>query len=195
MNKFKQLFAILMAATMMLSMTITAFADDNSTNTRTLIINNAIAGNTYNAYQLLDFNGEDYTITTSSPWYNFISTNTYAILADAGEGIYCVDINVITTADIEDFANSALEYAQASGITATATITATDSALAIDDLPLGCYLLDGSTKMIVALDNSNSSTPLPATGGSGVNVFYILGSLLIMISVISFVLRHRIYTV
>lgn len=70
MKLIKKILTVLLAVVMMVSLSKTTFAEDSYT----ITINNAVKGQTYNAYKIFDAthdgNKVSYTISTDSEWYD-----------------------------------------------------------------------------------------------------------------------------
>ena len=126
MNKTRKLFAILLAAVMMLAMCTTAFAGQEGTLTGgTITIEDAVPGQTYNAYQILylesystDAEGKPtgaYAYKANSAWEDWLKTqDSYVSIDDQG---YVTWVNVKdddgkdVPADAAAFAKAAQAYA------------------------------------------------------------------------------------
>ena len=147
MKAMKKLSAVLLAAIMLLSLSITAFAATGTNdNNGKITIDNAVAGQTYSIYQIFKLesyntdpdnnaNTNDgiytYTIDSSSDWYNFVNTGgngaDYVTLEQFGNTTtYYVtwNSNKSSASDTAAFATAALAYAKQNNIAASGTAVA-----------------------------------------------------------------------
>lgn len=193
----KRYFAAILAATMMLTMTMTAFATEGiANNDGTITINNAAEGMTYKVYKMLGMNAEGtYVVEAENPWYTFLAANPYVTLEDLGTGAYKVTLSDMKAADVQEFTSAALAYAEENGIAAaqSAKVPVGDAevpenvtkntdgtySIAFHDLELGYYLLDSVTDAICVLgtdtqgivsDKSSSMTLGEFTGTETVEI-------------------------
>lgn len=162
----KKFFAVLMALVLVLSMGVTAFAEDGTTPTGTITITNAIDGETYTVYKMLDFaptaddeNKGIYTIADG--WKAFFTTG-------AGKNYFTVAENDSVTElkkpDAE-LARAAVDYAKTvSGFSKSAVASKAEGAekatVVIDELALGYYAVDTTLGAICSLTNTNSTENL-----------------------------------
>lgn len=177
----KRYFAAILAATMMLTMTMTAFATEGiANNDGTITINNAAEGMTYKVYELFKLEADNtYSVTAENPWYAFVTTDAtasdYVSLARSESGAYTVTWtkDMGTAANVEAFTNAALAYAEANGITAAQSVTVpvegtelpanvtknSDETYSVvfAGLETGYYLLDSVTDTICVL---GADTPM-----------------------------------
>ena len=73
---FKKLFAILLAAAMVLAMAVPAFAETNSGTNGSITISNTVKNETYTIYRLFkldSYNGDHYSYTVEENWKPFSS--------------------------------------------------------------------------------------------------------------------------
>lgn len=153
----KKLVSLLLAAVMVLAMGVTALAADNGT----ITINNAVSGETYTIYRLLDL--ESYNTATNafaykanSAWKAWLKTQTTYVSVDDQDYVTWVKKdekgNVIGA---EDFAKAAKAYAKENGISpAVAAKTATSATVEFTGLPLGYYLVDTSLGTLCSLNTT-----------------------------------------
>lgn len=164
MKLIKKLTTILFAFMMVLSATTMVFAAD----TGKITINNAIPGQEYKIYKILELESYDHTSNlyayklTSNDWKDFIKNDTegkkYLEIVDDDMGIVKKKAE-FTDATAKDFAKAALAYAKNhSTITPTAqtappaTGGATTSTVEFTGLGLGYYLVDSSAGVLCSLD-------------------------------------------
>lgn len=171
MKIMRKIGAIFLTLVMMLSMTVTAFAaEETGSITINKSANVSVAGKTFNAYRIL--NVENFTETTGEvegtvvytvpdELKTFYSTR-YRLEGDEGD----FDAQVVKKISLEEdmfaFAADALAAAKTAKITPkTATAGEADTSVVIDKLPLGYYVIEdvGSAKPISALilDTTNPS--------------------------------------
>ena len=163
----KKFLSILMVLTMVLSLSVTAFAAEE--NTGSITITNATIGNSYSLFKIfdatysVDANGNadavSYSITTDNQFFSYMfgadgkTENTYfAYDAVTGavtrkEGTQNSDIVGYLTDMVRSEANS---------FTAVTTVTAADETVKFDNLPYGYYLIDKGNGAAVTID---SNTP------------------------------------
>lgn len=133
-----------------------------------ITITNATVGETYEIYKLFDLESYDtekeaytYTISTSSPWYDFMKTgngSAYVTLSEYETGKEIVTFNESKkgASDVARFARLALDYAEATAkITPTKpAIEATTTTVEFTGLELGYYLVDSSLGSLVSLNST-----------------------------------------
>ncbi len=167
MKHMTRVLALLLALVLCLGLSVTAFATEAEQATGTITINNAVNGQTYTIYRILEL--ESYNATegqeaysykaASDAWSTFINIdaikNHYVKVDDQGY------VTWVTGAEPADFAKLALAYAQnpANNITPAAneTTTATGTTVTFNALPLGYYLVDSTVGTLCALGTTNSS--------------------------------------
>ena len=143
--------AVLMAMTMILSMSMTAFAAEASTGT--LTVNNTVAGKTLDLYQIFTAtkNGDNVAYTLNGAYEGFFQSKITDASALTGEALSekayeYVKTQVGTNGDAETaktFAKDMLGWILDSknNITATKTVETTASSTAVSDLAYGYYLV------------------------------------------------------
>ena len=158
---FKKLFAVLLAAALVLAMAVPAFAADEP-ETGTITINNAAVGETYDIYQMFvlnDYSGENYVYTVSSAWAPFFDTNEAKnyIKLNNGHPIW------VNKADDQDtageFAKVALAWAK-DHVQPTRSEKAKSESLQFTGLDLGYYLVDTSLGSLCGLDTTAPSATI-----------------------------------
>lgn len=153
MKLIKKIAAMLFAFAMVFSMTGVVQADE--TTDGSITINNAIEGQTYTIYKILDlesYDGNNYSYKAESGWDAFITgagksylkTNDYGYVEFVG-----------TKADMPAFAKSALKFAKDNGLAKVASKTAdATNTVTFGTLSLGYYLIDSSTGALCSLDTT-----------------------------------------
>lgn len=160
MKKMKKFASLLLALVMVLSMTVTAFAE---VETGTITIDGAVKGQTYTIYEILkleSYNIENtatgdgqYAYIATSSWKNFIESSTIRgtyVIVD-GQGY----VTWKEGASAADFAKAAQKYATDNGIENQGSQTAGDDPVVFSNLELGYYLVDSTLGTLCALDTTN----------------------------------------
>ena len=156
MKQMKKLASLLLALVMVFAMmSVTAFA----AGTNTITVKNAVSGQKYELYKILDLVVSDdhtaYSYTVNSAWADFFKT-------PAGKGLTYVSIDSqgyvtwIKDADVAAFAKDAEEFAK--DLTALDTITASsDGDITFNGLEAGYYLVTSTlgTKATVGTTPGN----------------------------------------
>lgn len=148
-------------------LTVNAENGTNEVKDGTITISNAVVGETYEIYKMFDLESYDtdkeaytYTISTTSEWYEFVSTGAgkdYVTLSEYEEGKKIVTWNQdkATDTDVATFARLALDYAETEGIDNSDSKTAAENeTVKFTDLELGYYLVDSSLGALVSLNTT-----------------------------------------
>lgn len=153
MKLIKKIAAMLFAFAMVFSMTGVVQADE--TTDGSITINNAIEGQTYTIYKILDlesYDGNNYSYKAESGWDAFITGAGKSYLKTNENGY--VEF-VGTEADMPAFAKSALQFAKDNGLAKVASKTAdATNTVTFGTLSLGYYLIDSSTGALCSLDTT-----------------------------------------
>ena len=153
MKLIKKIAAMLFAFAMVFSMTGVVQADE--TTDGSITINNAIEGQTYTIYKILDlesYDGNNYSYKAESGWDTFITGAGKSYLKTIENGY--VEF-VGTEADMPAFAKSALKFAKDNGLKKIASKTAdATNTVTFGTLSLGYYLIDSSTGALCSLDTT-----------------------------------------
>ena len=153
MKLIKKIAAMLFAFAMVFSMTGVVQADE--TTDGSITINNAIEGQTYTIYKILDlesYDGNNYSYKAESGWDAFITGAGKSYLKTNKNGY--VEF-VGTEADMPAFAKSALQFAKDKGLAKVASKTAdATNTVTFGTLSLGYYLIDSSTGALCSLDTT-----------------------------------------
>ena len=143
--------AVLMAMTMILSMSMTAFAAEASTGT--LTVNNTVAGKPLDLYQIFTAtkNGDKVAYTLNSAYEGFFKTKVENGSSLSGEALSEAAYNYVKTqvgdkGDAETaktFAKDVLGWIldSSNNITATKTVNTTATSTVVSDLAYGYYLV------------------------------------------------------
>lgn len=177
MKLIKKIAAIMFAFMMVVSMSTNVSAE--GTNNGTITINNAVDGQTYTIYKLLDLEsytpdpGTDDGIYSYKPnklWKKFIetavdsaSTNYFKI----NENGYATWNGDTTDSRKAEFAQKALAYAKdaANGITNNGSTKATGTTVSFSGLSLGYYLVDSSVGTLCSLDTTKPAATIQEKNG------------------------------
>ena len=195
MKHMKKLASLLLALVMVMGLATTAFAAGE---TGAITIKNAVVGQTYTVYQILDLEsysdvsttekddlgnptGGNYAYKATTAWSNFINS-------DAIKGVYVnVDDQGYVTwkdgASAADFAKKAKEYADDNNITPgyydnynkeatfvkVEPVTATNTTVYFWGLDLGYYLVDSSLGTLCSLDTTNPNVTIKEKNGQPTN--------------------------
>ncbi len=164
MKHLKKIASLLLALVMVLSLATTAFAADGDTDNGKITISDAIVGQTYTIYQILDLESYNetakaYSYKVAAGWENFFKAAEGGNAAGAGLSYVDIDDQGYVTwksgADVKEFAKAAKTYA------ATLTgnqgqTTATTTTVTFENLDLGYYLIDTTLGTICSLDTTNN---------------------------------------
>ena len=155
MKHVKKLASVLLALVMALALTATAFAEGE---TGSITINDAVVGQTYTIYQLLDL--ESYNASANAYAYKATTAWNTFINSDAIKGTYVeVDAQGYVTwkdgADAAAFAKAAQKYAKDNSIANQGSVTATTTTVSFTGLDLGYYLVDTTLGTLCSLDTTN----------------------------------------
>ena len=155
MKRFKKLAGLMLALVMVLAMALPAFAEGE---TGSITINDAVVGQTYTVYQILDL--ESYNASANAYAYKATTAWNTFINSDAIKGTYVeVDAQGYVTwktgADAAAFAKAAQKYAKDNSIANQGSVTATSTTVSFTGLDLGYYLVDTTLGTLCSLDTTN----------------------------------------
>ena len=162
MKQVRKLASVLLALVMALALTATAFAEGE---TGSITINDAVVGQTYTVYQILDLESYDasanaYAYKATTAWSTFINSaaikGTY-VEVDTQGYVTCKD-----GADVAAFAKAAQKYAKDNSTTITnqGSVTATTTTVSFTGLKLGYYLVDTTLGTLCSLDTTNPNVTM-----------------------------------
>lgn len=184
MKLIKKIAAIMFAFMMVVSMSCNVKADEGTTattgETGKITINNAVDGQTYTIYKLLDLesyeskkNEQDeeignYSYKPNKDWNSFIST----AVDSAGTTYFDVDENGYARWNVDEtetaeFAQKALAYAkdEAHPIVGVSNKKEKGNDLTFTNLSLGYYLVDSSVGALCSLDTTNPNATIQEKNG------------------------------
>ena len=170
MKKIKKLASVCLALIMALALAVPAFAAGE---TGSITINDAVVGQTYTIYQILDL--ESYNASSNAYAYKATTAwNTFINSADI-KGTYVeVDgqgyVTWKTGADAAAFAKAAQKYAKDNSITNQGSVTATTTTVSFTGLDLGYYLVDTTLGTLCSLDTTNPDVVMEEKNQVPVNV-------------------------
>ena len=146
---------ILSIALVLILLLTVAFAE---TTGGSITINDAVVGQTYTIYQILDL--ESYNASANAYAYKATTAWSTFINSDAIKGTYvAVDAQGYVTwkdgADAAAFAKAAQKYAKDNSITNQGSVTATTTTVSFTGLDLGYYLVDTTLGTLCSLDTTN----------------------------------------
>lgn len=172
MKLIKKIAAIMFAFMMVVSMSCNAKANDTTTEIGEgkITINNAIPGQTYKIYKILELESYDpttgnYAYKVTPEWKSFVENEGkgYLTTVDGTDYVNWVGDATNKEAHVKEFAEKAIAYVKkenspvitytsknataASAEQATTTVT-------FDSLPLGYYLVDSSAGSLCGLDTT-----------------------------------------
>ena len=173
MKHAKKFASLLLALVMAFALATTAFAAGEP---GSITINDAVVGQTYSVYQILDLESYNasanaYTYKATTAWSGFINSS-------AIKGVY-VDVDAqgyvtwhknltcesteeghthtdacYTVADAAAFAKAAQKYAKDNSITNQGSVTATTATVSFTGLDLGYYLVDTTLGTLCSLNTT-----------------------------------------
>lgn len=155
MKRAKKFASLLLALVMVFGLAITASAEGE---TGSITIEDAVVGQTYTIYQILDL--ESYNASAKAYAYKATTAWNTFINSDAIKGTYVeVDAQGYVTwkdgADAAAFAKAAQKYAKENSITNQGSETATTTTVSFNGLDLGYYLVDTTLGTLCSLDTTN----------------------------------------
>lgn len=148
--------SVLVSLLMIFTFALPAFADSA---TASITISNAVQGETYKAYKLLDLESYDasnnlYVYKVTAAWKDFFQTGAGASYITVDSQDYAAWKNGVTVneANLKTLIDAALTYAETKSITPTATQTAGNTSVTFDNLDLGYYLVNSSVGTLCELN-------------------------------------------
>lgn len=177
MKLIKKIVAIVFAFMMVVSMSCNVKADEGTSSTTkgTITISNAIPGQTYKIYKILDLEsystnvvkGEEkgnFAYKPSSEWVNFIKGENVKDKYFTFEGEY---VSWKEKADPAEFAKLALDYAKnnTSTIHTSGEDKAVNGKVQFTNLSLGYYLVDSSVGSLCGLDTTAKDVTIQEKNG------------------------------
>lgn len=175
MKLFKKIAAIMLSIMMVLGMASVVSADTTTSGTSAttkgkITIDNAIVGQTYKIYQILElesFSGKpssgantgNYAYKVATGWNDFIEKGEGKDYLEIKDG-YVNWIGEKGEARVAGFAKKALAYATSKGLTATGENEATTATVEFTNLALGYYLVDSSAGALCSLNTTDTDVTI-----------------------------------
>ena len=170
MKLSRKILSLVLALVMVMGLATTAFAEGE---TGSITIKDAVVGQTYTIYQILDLESYNdsanaYAYKATTAWNNFIMSSDI-------KNIYVkVDtLGYVTWKDGADagaFAKAAQKYAKDNSITNQGNETANATTVSFTDLDLGYYLVDSTRGTLCSLDTTNPSVEMNEKNEAPINV-------------------------
>lgn len=175
MKLIKKIAAIMFAFMMVVSMSCNVKADEGTTATTEtgdgkITINNAIPGQIYKIYKILELESYDsttgnYAYKVTPEWKNFVDGdgNAYLKRVDGTDYVNWVGDATNKGAHVKEFAKNAIAYVKKVNSPVItykekkapdASAGKTTSTVTFDSLPLGYYLVDSSAGSLCGLDTT-----------------------------------------
>ena len=173
MKLSRKILSLVLALVMVMGLAATAFAEEGgetTTESGSITIKNAVVGQTYTIYQILDlesYNPEKkiYAYKANPDWKDWLRTQTtYVSINDQGYVTWVKD------ADAAAFVKAAQEYAKANSITNQGSETANATTVSFPDLDLGYYLVDSTLGTLCSLDTTNPHVEMREKNEAPINV-------------------------
>ena len=169
MKNTKKLVGLLLALVMVFAVSA-AMAEGE---TGSITINDAVVGQTYTLYQILDL--ESYNASANAYAYKATTAWNTFINSDAIKGTYVeVDAQGYVTwkdgADAAAFAKATQKYAKDNSIANQGSVTATTTTVSFTGLDLGYYLVDTTLGTLCSLDTTNPNVIMEEKNEVPVNV-------------------------
>ena len=169
MKLMKKLTALLLTLVMVLGMGSVVHASKATIGTGKITINNAISGQTYRIYRILELEsyteGGNYAYKATDAWKEFFANGEGKnYLTIDGSGVVTSSTE-LTTENAAAFAKVALAYAKENNIENNGKADATGTPVTFDRLPLGYYLVDSSTGALCSLKTTTGAVEILEKNG------------------------------
>ena len=182
MKLIKKIAAIMLSVMMVLGMTSVVSAEDGGaaaapTGNGTITINNAISGQTYKIYKILelesyDADAKNYAYKAAEKWNSFVNSEAAKeyLKIDNNGGVTWKEVAGETeeqkNARATEFAKKALKFAKNNNITNDGLSDQHESTtVTFDNLSLGYYLVDSSVGALCGLTTTNSTVIIQEKNG------------------------------
>lgn len=175
----KKLMAALLAVAMVCAMAIPAWADGATHNSSSedgkITIDNAVAGQTYKIYRILDLQYNDtaksFRYVKNDKWGAFVEGQTTYLSVDSKTGVvtWANSDNADNGAAIKALAVAAGQYVtDTPSLAADDSVKATSNTVIFDNLPLGWYLVvsDLTTDAICSIDTTAKEVTIKEKNGA-----------------------------
>ena len=167
----KKTMSVLLALVLLLALSVPAMAIGGGT----ITINNAVVGQTYTIYRILEL--ESYNATTKA--YSYKATTDWDAFVKAHSTYFDVDAQGYVTwkaatddATAAEFAKLARAYAADANnnVTAQGTANADSTNVTFNNLELGYYLVDSTLGTLCSLDTTNPTVTIEEKNAKPSNV-------------------------
>lgn len=171
MKLMKKLTALLLTLVMVLGMGSVVHASEATTVTGKITINNAIDGQTYSIYRILELEsytkGGNHAYKATASWKEFFKTGAGKDYLTIDESGVVTSSTNLTAEKAAAFAKAALAYAKddTNTIRDDGTDTANGTTVTFDSLPLGYYLVDSSTGALCSLNTTAPEVKIQEKNG------------------------------
>lgn len=182
MKLIKKIAAIMLSVMMVLGMASVVSAGEGGAtatpaSTGTITINNAIEGQTYKIYKILDLESYDveaknYAYKAAERWNDFVNSDAAKeyLKIDNNGGVTWKEVADETeeqkNARATEFAKKALEFAKNNNITNDGLSDSQEATTVIfDNLPLGYYLVDSSVGALCGLTTTKPTVTIQEKNG------------------------------
>ena len=171
MKQLRKIAALVLTCVMVFGMASVVYATgtgttpSGTTETGKITINNAIQGQTYTIYRILEL--ESYDATAGHYAYKPATTEWKSFLEDSGSTYVTMDGEYVTWktgADVAEFAKKALQYAKGNHVSNDYKTAATTS-VEFTGLPLGYYLVDSSVGALCSLNTTKPNATIEEKNG------------------------------
>lgn len=184
MKLIKKMLAIMFAFMMVAGMGTKVNAEGTESTTATtgkITIGNAVDGQTYSIYKVLELESYDkdkglYSYKPAADWNSFFDSTIDDVTQKpkgVGSAYITIDSNGYATwiagttdADKATFAKLALEYAKTKGINNNGQSNAAGNTVTFDKLSLGYYLVDSSVGALCGLNTTNPNVTINEKNGT-----------------------------
>ena len=169
MKLFKKIAAIMLSIMMVLGMASVVSAEATTGNGK-ITINDAIPGQTYKIYKILDLESHDatngnYAYKATTEWKNFITVGEGKDYLEIEDG-YVKWKGATDDVRVAEFAKKALAYATSKNLTATKTADKVAAkTVEFTGLALGYYLVDSSVGTLCSLNTTDTDVIIQEKNG------------------------------
>lgn len=177
MKLIKKIVAIMFAFMMVVSMSCNVKANDTTAETGEgkITINNAILGQTYKIYKILELESynpttENYAYKVTAEWKSFIEDEgkDYLKKVDGTDYVNWVGDSSNNGEHVKTFAEKAIAYAKDVNNNINPLQTnenVTSNTVTFNNLPLGYYLVDSSVGTLCSLDTTKPAATIQEKNG------------------------------
>lgn len=160
----KKAMTLLLALTLALMMALPVLAEGTAKGTIT--IDNAVVGQKYTIYRILDLESyketeteKAYAYKANSAWSDFVNSEAVKAYLKVENG-YVTWVGENNDTRAKEFANLAKEYAADNTIGNQGTVIAATTTVTFNNLDLGYYLVDSTLGALCSLDTTNSTVTM-----------------------------------